>query len=121
MIIKTDKGTIRANNATCDKHCQFMIVWNPNGLFGGKHQCLLSGETLKKTKRAFARCDTCLSAEREWRQMLDAELKKVRDIMNIVQDAQNLIVVLVEQNKDIAPTIMKALEEVAEKHGLSIK
>lgn len=121
MIIKTNKGIIKANNATCDKHCQFMIVWNPEGLFGRKHQCLLSGETLKKTKRAFARCDTCLRAEREWRQLLDAELQKVRDIVNIVQDTQNLIVSLVEQNRDIAPVIMKALEEVAEKHGLSIK
>jgi hypothetical protein len=77
-IIKTDKGTIRANNGTCAKDCGFMIIWNPEGFYP-KRQCLLDGSTLRKARRAYERCETCMNAETEYNMMVERELQKSTD------------------------------------------
>lgn len=72
-IIKTDKGTIKANNGTCKKDCGFMMVWDPEG-FHPQHVCLLGGVTLKKTRRAYARCEACIAVETEYNMMANGDI-----------------------------------------------
>lgn len=54
MIHQTARGTIRSNNKTCCKNCDFLIDW-----FGKRYTCLAFHVMLETKKGKPRVCDGC--------------------------------------------------------------